>query len=250
MPMWEQRPEPLKCERSKPPRPKTRAAWIAPRRNFTHSSTYQTPYERAVRGQMAGFYRHLLKAKKHHHGARGKHLRADQPSHSRPRWSAPPVAPEQPPKKHEMRSAVVRAGRPAVIKMNSMGGNIDSMGEDLEWARGRGEGAGNNGAMAGQIGQSGGAEKRQCSGVGPVRKRGGGIEMGGGVTAGPDGLSARPRAVARGAARGDQHVVDHLCQGHREAEHASRSRPSSGRSRRPRPRSRRRQAVGQVVHLL
>lgn len=134
----------------------------------------------------------------------------------------PPVAPEQPPEKHEMRSAVVRAGRPAVIKMNSMGGNIDSMGEDLERARGRGEGAGNNGAMAGQIGQSGGAEKRQCSGVGPVRKRGGGIEMGGGVTAGPDGLSARPRAVARGAARGDQHVVDHLCQGHREAEHADR----------------------------
>ena len=134
----------------------------------------------------------------------------------------PPVAPEQPPEKHEMRSAVVRAGRPAVIKMNSMGGNIDSMGEDLERARGRGEGAGNNSAMAGQIGQSGGAEKRQCSGVGPVRKRGGGIEMGGGVTAGPDGLSARPRAVARGAARGDQHVVDHLCQGHREAEHADR----------------------------
>ena len=50
----------------------------------------------------------------------------------------PPVAPEQPPEKHEMRSAVVRAGRPAVIKMNSMGGNIDNMGEDLERARGRG----------------------------------------------------------------------------------------------------------------
>ena len=31
---------------------------------------------------------------------------------------------------------------------------------------------------AGQIGQSSGAKKRQWSGVGPVRKRGGGIEVG------------------------------------------------------------------------
>ena len=39
-------------------------------------------------------------------------------------------------------------------------------------------GAGNSGVAAGQIGQSSGAKKRQWSGVGPVRKRGGGIEVG------------------------------------------------------------------------
>ena len=106
-----------------------------------------------------------------------------------------------------------RAGRERGAAVGSGGGG----GGRRLWCRGRWLCR-----TAGQVGQRDGAEKRQCSGVGPVWKRGGGIEMGGGVTAGPDGLSARPRAVARGAARGDQHVVDHLCQGHREAEHADR----------------------------
>ena len=63
------------------------------------------------------------------------------------------------------------------------------MGED----EGQGEGAGNSGAAAGQIGQRDGAEKRQCSGVGPVWKRGGSIEMGQGC-----GVTAEPEQIARG----------------------------------------------------
>ena len=91
----------------------------------------------------------------------------------------PPAALDQPPGKHAIRPAVVRARRPAVCKMNSMWGKIDRRGaRGWERTRGRGEGAGNSGAAAGQIGQSDGVEKRQCSGVGPVWKRGGGIEMG------------------------------------------------------------------------
>ena len=91
----------------------------------------------------------------------------------------PPAALDQPPEKHAIRLAVVRARRPAVCKMNSMWGKIDRRGaRGWERTRGRGEGAGNSGATAGQVGQRDGAEKRQCSGVGPVWKRGGGIEMG------------------------------------------------------------------------